>query len=248
MSDSSSNIVAIIPARFGSTRFPGKPLAIVGGVPMIERVYRRVRDSNIVNRVVVAADDIRIKTAVESFGGEVVMTNVECENGTIRCYNALKQLNPIPSAIINVQGDEPFVHPEQLISLVELIKKPDSCISTLAHPMTASDPGREDPNKVKVVIDEESKALYFSRSPIPHNEGTWLQHVGLYGFTFSALELVARLSPSILEKRENLEQLRWLSAGLKIDVGITERRTPSVDTPEDLAKIEELLGSGWTVE
>lgn len=244
----SSNIVAIIPARFGSTRFPGKPLAIVGGVPMIERVVRRVNSSEVVDRAVVATDDVRIKKAVEAFGGEVVMTSVDCENGTIRCHNALKQLTPSPDAIINVQGDEPFVHPEQLKSLVDLIRKPDACIVTLAHPMSSSDPGREDPNRVKVVRDETGKALYFSRSPIPHNEGPWLQHVGLYGFTSGALEAVATLTPSILEERENLEQLRWLSAGLKIEVGTTDRRTPAVDTPEDLAKIEELLGSGWTVD
>ena len=247
MSDS-SHIVAIIPARFGSTRFPGKPLAIVGGVPMIERVYRRVTGSGVVDRVVVATDDVRIKDVVDGFSGEVVMTKVECENGTLRCCDAMQQIDPKPDAIINVQGDEPFVHPEQLKSLVELIKKPDASIATLAHPMKASDPGREDVNRVKVVRDENGRALYFSRSPIPHNEGPWLQHVGLYGFTSSVLDVISGLTPSVLEERENLEQLRWLSAGIKIVVGTTEHRTPAVDTPEDLAKIEKLLGSGWSVD
>ena len=247
MSDS-PHIVAIIPARYGSTRFPGKPLAVVGGVPMIERVYRRVTGSGVVDRVVVATDDIRIKEAVEGFDGEVVMTNVECENGTIRCYDALKQLSPKPDAVINVQGDEPFVHPEQLRALVNLIRKPDASIATLAHPMSSSDPGREDENRVKVVRDENGRALYFSRSPIPYNEGPWLQHVGLYGFKTSVLEAVSTLTPSVLEERENLEQLRWLSAGIKIVVGTTDHRTPAVDTPADLAKIEELLGSGWSVD
>ena len=244
----SNNIVAIIPARFDSTRFPGKPLAIVGGVPMIERVVRRVKGSGVVDRVLVATDDVRIKEAVEAFGGEVLMTRVDCENGTIRCHDALQQLEPKPDAIINVQGDEPFVHPEQLKSLVELVKTPDACIATLACPMSSSDPGREDPNRVKVVRDESGRALYFSRSAIPFNDGPWLQHVGLYGFTTSALEAVSGLVPSILEERESLEQLRWLSAGLKIEVGTTGHRTPAVDTPEDLARIEELLGSGWSVD
>ena len=243
-----SHIVAIIPARFGSTRFPGKPLAIVGGVPMIERVVRRVKSANVVDRVVVATDDSRIKEVVEGFGGEVIMTRVECENGTIRCFDAMQQLNPVPDAVLNVQGDEPFVHPEQLKSLVDLIKKPNSSIATLAHPMTASDPGRENPNRIKVVTDKTGKALYFSRSPIPHTEGSWMQHVGLYAFTNSALSTVASLESCYLEERESLEQLRWLFAGMKIEVGETLKRTPAVDTPEDLAKIEELLGSGWSVD
>ena len=242
------HIVAIIPARYGSTRFRGKPLAIVGGVPMIERVVRRVEGASVVDRVVVATDDVRIKEAVEGFGGEVIMTPVGCENGTLRCYEAMTQLSPAPDAILNVQGDEPFVHPEQLKSLVDLIRSPEAHIATLAHPMSASDPGREDPNRVKVVLDANYRALYFSRSPIPHNEGPWLQHVGLYAFTSDALHSVAKLEPAILEERENLEQLRWLAAGLSIKVGMTEHRTPAVDTPQDLARIEELLGSGWSVD
>tara|TARA_B100000683_G_scaffold258791_1_gene281851 strand:- start:573 stop:1316 length:744 start_codon:yes stop_codon:yes gene_type:complete len=244
----SQNIVAIIPARFGSTRFPGKPLALVGGVPMIERVYRRVTDSGVVDKVIVATDDIRIKDVVDGFGGEVVMTKIDCENGTLRCFDAMQKLDPEPDAVINVQGDEPFVHPEQLKSLVELIKKPDVSIATLAYPMKSSDPGREDVNRVKVVRDESGRALYFSRSPIPHNEGPWLQHVGLYGFKSAVLNVISGLTPSVLEERENLEQLRWLSAGIKIVVGTTEHRTPSIDTPKDLVKIEELLGNGWSVD
>jgi len=242
------HIVAIIPARYESTRFPGKPLAIVGGVPMIERVVRRVVGASVVDRVVVATDDVRIKEAVESFGGEVIMTPVGCENGTLRCYEAMKKLSPEPDAILNVQGDEPFVHPEQLKSLVELIRSPDAHIATLAYPMSANDPGREDPNRVKVVLDSNFSALYFSRSPIPHNEGPWLQHVGLYAFASDTLHSVAKLDPDILEEREHLEQLRWLTAGFRIKVGMTKHRTPAVDTQQDLARIEELLGSGWSVD
>ena len=242
------NVVAIIPARYGSTRFPGKPLALVGGITMIERVVRRVEGAGVVSRVVVATDDVRIKEAVEGFGGEVVMTPVSCANGTMRCISALKSLDPKPDAVINVQGDEPFVHPQQLQELVSIIVKPGAAIATLAHPMKRSDPGREDRNRVKVVRDLNGRALYFSRSPIPFDEGPWLQHVGLYAFTASALEAIEHLHPTELEERESLEQLRWLGHGWKIEVGTTHHRTPSVDTPEDLAKIEELLGTGWTVD
>jgi len=242
------HIVAIIPARYGSTRFPGKPLALVGGVTMIERVVRRVQGSEAVDRVVVATDDKRIEDAVKSFGGEVVMTPVDCPNGTIRCHAAISHLDPKPDAIINVQGDEPFVHPEQLKELVHLIRKPGASIATLAIPMKPSDPGREDTNRVKVVRNLNGRALYFSRSPIPHSEGPWLQHVGLYAFTTSALEAIIELHPTKLEERENLEQLRWLSHGWRIDVGTTNHRTPSVDTPDDLKKIESLLGNGWSVD
>ena len=242
------NIVAIIPARYGSTRFPGKPLALVGGVSMIERVVRRVEGSKVVDRVVVATDDKRIEEVVKKFGGEVVMTSVDCPNGTHRCQSVIAHLDPKPDAIINVQGDEPFVHPEQLKELVHLIRKPGASIATLAIPMKPSDPGREDVNRVKVVRNLNGRALYFSRSPIPHSEGPWLQHVGLYAFTTSALEALVELHPTKLEERESLEQLRWLSHGWRVDVGTTNHRTLSVDTPEDLKKIESLLGNGWTVD
>jgi len=215
---------------------------------MIERVVRRVEGALVVDRVVVATDDVRIKEAVESFGGKVIMTPVGCENGTLRCFEAMTQLSPAPDAILNVQGDEPFVHPEQLKSLVDLIRCPEADIATLAHPMLASDPGREDSNRVKVVLDSSFRALYFSRSPIPYNEGPWLQHLGLYAFTYDSLYSVAKLKPAVLEERESLEQLRWLAGGLRIKVGMTEHRTPAIDTPQDLARIEKLLGSGWSVD
>jgi len=241
-------IVAIIPARYASTRFPGKPLALVGGVPMIERVYRRVVGAGVVDRVVVATDDKRISETVLGFGGEVIMTPVDCPNGTARCFAAMQLLDPVPDAVLNIQGDEPFVHPEQLKELVRLIREPDASIATLAHRMETSDPGREDPNRVKVVCDRSHKAMYFSRSAIPFSEGRWYQHVGLYAFTHKALEAINKLEPTKLEERENLEQLRWLCNGLPISVGTSDHRTPSVDTPEDLVKIESMLGSGWTVD
>lgn len=248
MSQETPIIVAIIPARYASTRFPGKPLALVGGVPMIERVYRRVVGAGVVDRVVVATDDKRISEIVLGFGGEVIMTPVDCPNGTARCFAAMQLLDPVPDAVLNIQGDEPFVHPEQLKELVRLIREPDASIATLAHRMETSDPGREDPNRVKVVCDRSHKAMYFSRSAIPFSEGRWYQHVGLYAFTHKALEAINKLEPTKLEERENLEQLRWLCNGLPISVGTSDHRTPSVDTPEDLVKIESMLGSGWTVD
>lgn len=248
MSQETPIIVAIIPARYASTRFPGKPLALVGGVPMIERVYRRVVGAGVVDRVVVATDDKRISETVLGFGGEVIMTPVDCPNGTARCFAAMQLLDPVPDAVLNIQGDEPFVHPEQLKELVRLIREPDASIATLAHRMETSDPGREDPNRVKVVCDRSHKAMYFSRSAIPFSEGRWYQHVGLYAFTHKALEAINKLEPTKLEERENLEQLRWLCNGLPISVGTSDHRTPSVDTPEDLVKIESMLGSGWTVD
>ena len=238
------NIVAIIPARYGSTRFPGKPLALIDGIPMIERVVRRVESAGVVDRVVVATDDRRIEELVLGFGGEVVMTSAGCVNGTERCVEAMGKLTPRPDAIINVQGDEPFVHPEQLEELVRLINLPNATIATLARPMKASDKGREDKNRVKVVRNLEGCAVRFSRTPVPNSSGPWLQHVGLYAYTSSALEDIVKLEATELEKRESLEQIRWLDHGWSISLGLTNHKTPAVDTPEDLEKIKVLLQGG----
>jgi 3-deoxy-manno-octulosonate cytidylyltransferase (CMP-KDO synthetase) len=238
------NVVAIIPARYGSTRFPGKPLALIDGIPMIERVVRRVESAGVVDRVVVATDDRRIEELVHGFGGEVVMTSAGCVNGTERCVEAMGKLTPRPDAIINVQGDEPFVHPEQLEELVRLINLPNATIATLARPMKASDKGREDKNRVKVVRNLEGCAIHFSRTPVPNSSGPWLQHVGLYAYTSSALEDIVKLDATELEKRELLEQLRWLDHGWSISLGLTNHKTPAVDTPEDLEKIKVLLQGG----
>jgi 3-deoxy-manno-octulosonate cytidylyltransferase (CMP-KDO synthetase) len=198
----------------------------------------------VVDRVVVATDDRRIEELVLGFGGEVVMTSAGCVNGTERCVEALGKLTPRPDAIINVQGDEPFVHPEQLEELVRLINLPNATIATLARPMKASDKGREDKNRVKVVRNLEGCALHFSRTPVPNSSGPWLQHVGLYAYTSSALEDIVKLEATELEKRESLEQLRWLDHGWSISLGLTNHKTPAVDTPEDLEKIKVLLQGG----
>jgi len=235
------NIAAIIPARYGSTRFPGKPLALIDGIPMIERVVRRVESAGVVDRVVVATDDKRIEKLVMRFGREVVMTSNKCVNGTERCVEALNKLSPRPDAIINVQGDEPLVHPDQLKELVRLINLPDTSIATLAHPMKASEKGREDKNCVKVVRDLQGCAVLFTRNPIPDANEPWLQHVGLYAYTSNTLEEIVQLQPTESEKRESLEQLRWLEHGWKISLGLTNHQTPSVDTPEDLEKVQVLI-------
>ena len=238
------NLVAIIPARFGSTRFPGKPLALIDGVAMIERVVKRVESARVVSRVVVATDDVRIEKFVQDFGGEVVMTSPSCENGTQRCLEALSKISPKPDAVINVQGDEPFVHTDQLKELARLIQLPGASIATLAHPSKQSNEDKEDINRVKVVRNLSGFAMLFSRASIPFSEGSWLQHVGLYAYTGNVLEEIVRLKPTQLEERESLEQLRWLDHGYRIHVGLTNHKTPGVDTPEDLIKIEALLKAG----
>ena len=240
------NILAVIPARHASSRFPGKPLALVAGVPMIQRVYTRVQDAQACQKVVVATDDERIAEAVRNFGGEVVMTSDKCPNGTVRCHEAAEQLEAKGEefqAVLNIQGDEPFVHPEQIEQLADMLRNPDAAVVTLAKSMPA-DPEIESPHRVKVVRNMSGRALMFSRSPLPHGDGPWLQHVGLYGFTRTALEALVQLSPTPLEQREKLEQLRWLDHGWRIDVGTTPHLTPSVDTPDDLAAIESLIDAG----
>ena len=240
------NILAVIPARHGSTRFPGKPLASVAGLPMIQRVYTRVAASGACDKVVVATDDERIASIVREFGGHVVMTSLDCPNGTMRCHEAVVALEAEGAhvdAVLNIQGDEPFVHPEQITQLADMLRKPDAAVVTLAKSMPA-DPEIQSPHRVKVVRNLKGRAQMFSRSPLPHGNGPWLQHVGLYGFTRTALEALVQLSPTPLEQRERLEQLRWLDHGWRIDVGTTTHLTPAVDTPEDLVAIEQLIQAG----
>ena len=241
-------MLVVIPARFGSTRFLGKPLALVAGVPMVQRVYERVASAGpeACTKVVVATDDARIAEVVRGFGGEAVMTSEDCPNGTVRCHEAVVALETAGDqfdGVLNVQGDEPFVHPDQIAQLAEMLRKPDAAVVTLAKSMPA-DPEIHSPHRVKVVRDLAGRAQMFSRSPIPHGDGPWMQHVGLYGFTRTALEALVQLSPTPLELREKLEQLRWLDHGWRIDVGTTTHLTPSVDTPEDLAAIEGLIADG----
>lgn len=237
-------VLAVIPARWASTRFPGKPLANIAGKSMIQRVFEQVNESTKVNRAIVATDDARIQQHVLDFGGEVVMTSPNHPSGTDRCAE-VASLYPEAEIVLNVQGDEPFIQPQQIDLLAEtLIKSPFASIATLAKKIDRAD-FLGNPNIVKVVFSETIGAVYFSRHPIPYLRGiapeNWLQHqdyykhIGLYGFRRDALMAIADLSPTPLEKAESLEQLRWLEHGYRIAVGITEWETLGVDTPEDLS-------------
>lgn len=245
--------LAIIPARYASTRFEGKPLALLGGVSIIERVYRRVQGA--VEDVVVATDDERICAAVEAFGGRVVMTSTAHRCGTDRCAEALDIVGGNYDIVVNIQGDEPFIRSEQITSLTECFADDDVEIATLARPFRAEEgiAEVENPNNVKVVRDAKGMALYFSRAAIPYNRdrerATWLghyrylKHVGIYAFRSDVLRRVTRLEGGELESVEMLEQLRWLERGYRIAVAITHDESIGIDTPEDLARAEALLRS-----
>ena len=249
--DKKLHFVAIIPARYASTRFPGKPLALLGGKPVIQRVYEQV--SAVVEDAVVATDDERIFAAVEAFGGRVVMTSTEHRSGTDRCYEAYQKLGKTYDVVINVQGDEPFIAPEQIERLVECFGKEQVDIATLVKPFKAEDgiEALENPNSPKVVINDEGEAIYFSRSVIPYLRGvernewllhhTFYKHIGIYAFRAEVLSEVANLPQTPLEKGESLEQLRWLESGYKIGVGITDIETIGIDTPEDLERAEKFI-------
>ena len=240
--------VAIIPARYASTRFPGKPLVDIGGKTMIQRVYDQV--SKELDDVYVATDDQRIFDKVLSFGGKVIMTSDAHRSGTDRCYEAFTKLEDWFDVVINVQGDEPFIQPEQIEALKNCFADDETQIATLVKKITDKD-GVEvlfNPNSPKVVIDKQNNALYFSRSPIPYKRGSdeknWMaehdyyKHVGVYAYRSEVLSQIVQMPPSKLELAESLEQLRWLENGLKIKAGFTEVETVGIDTPEDLEKIK----------
>ena len=243
--------VAIIPARYASTRFPAKPLAVLGGKPVIIRVCEQA--SKVFDHVFVATDDNRILSAVESGGYKAIMTRVDHKSGTDRCYEAYTKCGIKADVVVNIQGDEPFIQPSQLSTLKSLFELPDTDIATLVKPFPADSPFEKiaNPNSPKVVVDDKWNALYFSRSVIPYFRGipeqewpsrhTYYKHIGLYAFRSGVLEAVTRLQQAPLEKSESLEQLRWLSAGYRIKVGQTDVETIGIDTPADLAAAEEFL-------
>lgn len=251
--DNKLHFVAIIPARYASTRFPGKPLALLGGKPVIQRVYEQV--SAVVEDAVVATDDERIFAAVEAFGGRVVMTSTEHRSGTDRCYEAYQKLGKAYDVVINVQGDEPFIAHSQLRAIMSCFDDEHTQIATLVKPFAEEDgiEALENPNSPKVVVDAALKAIYFSRSVIPYLRGvertewlkhhTFYKHIGMYAFRSEALREVTALPQSSLEKAESLEQLRWIENGYKIGVGISDVETVGIDTPEDLARAEEFLAN-----
>jgi len=236
-------LVGIVPARYGSTRFPGKPLVDIFGKSMVRRVYERASQAPELDEVWVATDDERIYDHVKAFGGKVMMTLSTHTSGTERCHEASELLSRGADAIVNIQGDEPFVHPKQISELCAVISRPEVGIATLVKRI--EDPAvLLNPNKVKVVIDSANRALYFSRSAIPyfrdHSVTEWMakhdfyKHIGLYAYKVDVLREIVHLEPSSLEQAESLEQLRWLERGRSIHCAITRYESPAVDTPEDL--------------
>ena len=242
-----TGVVGAIPARYASTRLPGKPLLRLAGRPMIEHVYRRAEGASGLDRVVVLTDDERIADAVEQFGGEWQMTPAECTSGTDRIAWAVRGWPEQVRGVVNIQGDEPLIEPDAVDRVARhLAAAPEDPVVTLATPATAEEEG--DPNAVKVVLDREGYALYFSRSAIPYRRhagpgaaSPMLKHLGIYGYQKAALLRLAALPPTPLEQTEALEQLRALEHGMPLRVLETDKSSPGVDTREDLAQVERLL-------
>lgn len=240
--------IGIIPARYSSSRFPGKPLAILGGKPVIEHVYRQV--SSVMEDVFVATDDQRIYDAVEAFGGKAIMTRSDHKSGTDRICEALEKVGGSFDVVINIQGDEPFIQKSQLETVMQCFDDPRTQIATLGKPFESME-AVENPNSPKIVLDNDGYALYFSRSVIPFVRGKeheewlshfpYLKHIGLYAYRTEVLREVSKLPQSTLELAESLEQLRWLQNGYKIKVGLTDVETIGIDTPEDLQRAEEKM-------
>lgn len=238
--------IAIIPARYASTRFPGKPLADMNGKTMIQRVYEQVQKA--VEEVWVATDDFRIFEVVEKFGGKAVMTSPDHRSGTDRIMEAYTKINTDFDVILNVQGDEPFIQPEQIKTLMDCFDTPDVELATLVKPFRKED-GFDtlfNPNSPKVIINKKNEAIYFSRSIIPYirdahhtewlDRHTFYKHIGMYAYRTDILREITQLPQSDLEKAESLEQLRWIENGYSIRVGHTNVETIGIDTPEDMEK------------
>lgn len=243
--------LGIIPARYASTRFPAKPLALLDGKTVIQRVYEQV--AGVLDDVYVATDDERIESAVKTFGGKVIMTSVDHKSGTDRCYEACTKIGGGFDVIVNIQGDEPFIQPSQLMAIKACFDDASTQIATLVKPFCPEDAfvALENINSPKVVLNKNMNALYFSRSIIPfqRNAGkedwlknfTYYKHIGLYAYRTEVLREITSLPQSPLEIAESLEQLRWLENGYTIKVGISEVETIGIDTPEDLRAAEAFL-------
>lgn len=243
-----TKFIAIIPARYASTRFPGKPLALLGGKPVIQRVYEQV--TGILDNAYIATDDQRIYDATIGFKGKAVMTRPDHQSGTDRIEEAIEKIGGDFDVVVNIQGDEPFVQQSQIEALCACFKDPDTQIATLGKPFSAME-AVENPNSPKIVVDNHGYAMYFSRSIIPFVRGVdksgwltkypFLKHLGIYAYRSEVLHEITQLPQSSLEKAESLEQLRWLQNGYRIKVGVTDVETVGIDTPEDLQKAEEFL-------
>ena len=241
--------ISIIPARYASTRFPGKPLALLCGKSVIQRVYEKV--SGIIEETWVATDDERIFNAVKDFGGKAVMTRNDHKSGTDRIEEAIEKIGSDFDVVINVQGDEPFIQASQIKTVCDCFDDPSTEIATLGKPFGNDMDAVSNPNSPKIVVDKRGYAMYFSRSIIPFvrgkDEKEWpfsypfLKHIGLYAYRRNVLKEVTQLPQGELEKAESLEQLRWLENGYRIKVGLTDVETVGIDTPEDLARAEAFL-------
>ena len=244
-------IIGVIPARYASSRFPGKPLVDIGGKTMIQRVYERCRMAEALTEIIVATDDERIFQAVQNFGGKVVMTSAHHISGTDRMAEVASSYEE-RAIFINIQGDEPFIDPGVINNLAQLMVANQAEIATAAIGLHNHD-AIFDPNVVKVVFDRNGRALYFSRSPIPHQRNTprglWIEkgsfykHIGIYAFRQKTLQEISKAKPGLLEQQESLEQLRWMELGYPIQILLTDHESIGIDTPEDLEKIKHLLDS-----
>ena len=238
--------LGIIPARFASTRFPGKPLIFIKGKTMVQRVFEQASKCQDVDRLVVATDDQRIFDHVNEFGGEAIMTSEEHRSGTDRCGEVLDKMDKAYDLVLNIQGDEPFIDPEHISMVIQALDREATDIATLAIPIRDTEQ-LMNANVPKVIRNKNEMAVYFSRLPIPFqrdfDETQWLEkfpylkHIGLYGFKAGVLSKVVNDPPDPLELAESLEQLRWLSAGYQIHVSITDKENHTIDTPEDLKRL-----------
>jgi len=243
------NIIGIIPARYASTRFPAKPLVEIGGKSMIRRVYEQAGKAKLLSQVVVATDNKEIFDHVKSFGGNVVMTREEHPSGTDRCFEALEKTSGKFDFVINIQGDEPFIHPEQIDLLASALNK-ETELATLVKKIEDKET-LFNPNTPKVIFNKNKEAIYFSRQTIPYIRGAepeqWLskaefyKHIGIYAYRSDILKAITSLETGSLEKSESLEQLRWLENGFKIKVEITTYESVGIDVPADLEKIKDLI-------
>lgn len=243
------NIIGVIPARYASTRFPGKPLININGKSMIQRVYEQARKAKLLSELVIATDDKRIFDHVKSFSGNVIMTGTHHQNGTERCAEALTLNEGAFDGIINIQGDEPFIQPQQIDLVAGCLIEENTEIATLVKSIDNLDEYQK-ASVVKVIVDKNFKALYFSRSPVPYvrpgvkenaiKHHILFKHIGIYGFKTNILQEIVRLPKSNLEEMESLEQLRWLENGYKIFVKETGFKSIAIDTPEDYQDFEEL--------
>ena len=240
-----ANILGIIPARYGSTRFPGKPLIDIGGKSMIQRVYEQSLKSSSLKKIIVATDDERIAEHVIKFGGEVSMTLSNHQSGTDRCAEVWQKEKGAFDIVINIQGDEPFIDPKQIDLLAECFNDSQIEIATLIKKLTLEEDIRN-PNIVKAIRNFKNEAIYFSRSPIPYRRNPeaeihYFKHIGIYGYRSKVLMEITKLPIGNLEKAESLEQLRWVENGYRIGVKETTMESLSIDTPDDLKHVEKYL-------